>query len=99
MDNENIVRMISTSIDDVNQQLPKEKRLMDRTLDTVLIGKSSKLDSLGLVLLIVALEQKIEDEYAVAVVLSDDKAMSLDESPFRTIETLAKHISLLVAGA
>ena len=59
--------------------------------DTRLVGPGSVLDSLGLVTLIVAVEQAIQEELDVAVSLADEKALSRTRSPFRTIGTLAQY--------
>lgn len=88
---EKIIDAIYAAVDEINQQLPQEKQL-DKTCDTVLFGKSGKLDSLGLVNLIVATEQKIEDEFEVTLTLADEKAMSQKTSPFKTVGTLADYI-------
>ncbi len=63
---------------------------------THLIGSGGVLDSLGLVTLIVDLEQKLADEYGLPLTLADERAMSQTNSPFRTIRALADHIRLLV---
>jgi acyl carrier protein len=63
---------------------------------THLIGSGGVLDSLGLVTLIVDLEQKLADEYGMSLTLADERAMSQSHSPFRTIRALADHIRLLV---
>jgi acyl carrier protein len=63
----------------------------DVTPDTVLFGKNGILDSIGLVSLIVAVEQAIEDRYAVAVTLADEKAFSQKSSPFRSVLALADY--------
>jgi len=61
-----------------------------------LFGQGGKLDSLGLVNLIVAVEAMVEDELDVTITLADEKAMSMKNSPFRTIQTLADYINLLI---
>lgn len=58
--------------------------------DTILFGKEGVLDSMGLVTLIVAVEQAIEDRYEKAAGLADDKAMSQAKSPYRSVATLAE---------
>ena len=60
--------------------------------DTSIFGKGSSLDSLGLVTLLVSIEQKIEDEMSVNITIADEKAMSLKNSPFRTIGTLKQFL-------
>ena len=90
-----IIQTIFDVIDELKQQVPVIQQL-DKSVDTVLFGKSGQLDSLGLVNLIVATEQKIEEEFGVAMTLADEKALSRKSSPFRTIGTLADYISLLL---
>ncbi len=63
----------------------------DLAEDTVLFGKSGVLDSMGLVTLIVAVEQAIEDKYDKAAGLADEKAMSQARSPYRSVATLAAY--------
>jgi acyl carrier protein len=64
--------------------------------DTLLFGESGLLDSVGLVSLIVAVEQEIENELDASVVLADERAMSQANSPFRTVGALAAYASTLV---
>ena len=90
-----ILRLIFSAVDEINQQLAKDQQL-ERSIDTVLFGRSGKLDSLGLVNLIVATEQKIEEEFEVVITIADEKAMSQKHSPFKTIGSLADYISLLL---
>ena len=90
-----IIQTIFDVIDELKQQVPVIQHL-DKSVDTVLFGQSGQLDSLGLVNLIVATEQKIEEEFGVAMTLADEKALSHESSPFRTIGTLVDYISLLL---
>jgi acyl carrier protein len=62
------------------------------TPETRLIGREAVLDSMGLVNLIVEVEQRLEEEYDLAVVLADERAMSQKNSPFRTVQSLADYI-------
>jgi acyl carrier protein len=66
---------------------------------TYLIGSGSLLDSLGLVNLIVDLEQRLENEHGISITLADERAMSQKHSPFRTVGSLADYICLLRGGA
>jgi acyl carrier protein len=65
--------------------------------ETVLVGKDAVLDSLGVVSLIVEVEQRVEAEHSVSVTLANDKAMSQRNSPFRTVGVLTDHIVAMVA--
>lgn len=63
---------------------------------TALLGEQGVFDSLGLVNLVVAVEQAIEDRYQTIVCLADARAMSQKRSPFRTIESLAEYAQTLI---
>ncbi|MCS6841401.1 MAG: hypothetical protein NZ699_04740 [Roseiflexus sp.] len=63
---------------------------------TYLIGRRALLDSLGLVTLIVDLEQKIEEAFGVALTLANERAMSQKNSPFLTVGSLADYICALI---
>jgi acyl carrier protein len=94
-DHKNIVEMIFTTIDELNELLPPAQQL-EKSVDTVVFGADGKLDSLGLVTLIVAVEQKIMETFNVTLTLADEKAMSQRNSPFRSIGTLAGYIEQLL---
>jgi D-alanine--poly(phosphoribitol) ligase subunit 2 len=69
-----------------------EVDLPDRCdLDTPLFGPEGVLDSMGLVSLVVALEQALEREHTVTVSLADEHALSQRRSPYRTVGTLADY--------
>ena len=57
-----VIQALFKAMDDVNQLLPKKEQL-EKSEETVLSGESGKLDSLGLVNLIVAAERKIEEDF------------------------------------
>jgi acyl carrier protein len=65
--------------------------------ETVLVGKDAVLDSLGVVSLIVEIEQRVEGGHGVSVTLANDKAMSARNSPFRTVGVLTDHVVAMVA--
>jgi acyl carrier protein len=60
--------------------------------DTVLVGTDAVLDSLGVVQLIVEVEQRVEGAHSVSITLANDKAMSQRNSPFRTVGVLTDHV-------
>ena len=66
------------------------------TEDTFLVGWESVLDSMGLVTLIVEVEQRLEEEHGVAVILANERAMSQKNSPFRSVRSLTDYICRLV---
>ena len=90
-----IENLIITSVKEINEQLPQEQQLGQST-KTVLFGKDGKLDSLGLVTLLVIIEQNIEDEFDVSITIADERAMSQKHSPFRTVEALVDYLKMIL---
>jgi acyl carrier protein len=83
--------IVMASLQEVFAQLGQElPAAIDET--TVLVGKDAVLDSLGVVSLIVEVEQRLEAAHEVSVTLANDKAMSQRSSPFRTVGVLADHV-------
>ncbi|MCB0722460.1 MAG: acyl carrier protein [Ignavibacteriae bacterium] len=64
--------------------------------DTPLYGKEGNLDSIALVNLIVAVETSVEDEFEKSITLADERAMSQESSPFKTIGSLADYVIQLI---
>ena len=95
MMNDRIKLVIMNSIEEINRQLENEHQL-EKSTNTVLFGEGGKLDSLGLINLVVAVEQNIEDEFDVTITLADERAMSQEKSPFRTVGTLTDYIEILL---
>jgi acyl carrier protein len=62
------------------------------TEETVLVGADAILDSLGVVSLIVEIEQRLEGHHGILVTLANDKAMSQRNSPFRTVGVITDHV-------
>jgi hypothetical protein len=60
--------------------------------DLRLFGGESLLDSMGLVSLVVQIEEEIEEKYNRSVVLADEKAMSRRTSPFARVTYLVDYI-------
>ena len=93
--NDEVTRVLFDVVDELNDQLPNERQL-EKSADTVLFGRNGKLDSLGLVRLIIGAEERIEEEFDVTISLADAAAMSQERSPYRTIGALADYITLLL---
>src|SRR5262249_58030703 len=91
-----VLEAVYRAIDEVNLQLPADRRLK-KSSETALFGRAGSLDSLGLVNLIVAVEQAVEDELGASVTLADEKAMSQNASPFRTVGSLAAYVQRQLA--
>ena len=94
-DSKKILELIFQVVDELNERLPEEERL-EQSKETPLTGESAKLDSLKLVSLIVATEQKVQEEFNATVTIANERILDQKQSPLRTIETLADYISTLV---
>jgi acyl carrier protein len=97
-DPENIVAAIYRAVDWINGELPPDRQLI-KVPETRLLGSESVLDSMHLVSLIIAIEREVEDTFGVALTLADERALSMKESPFRSIQSLADYIGILIIDA
>ncbi len=95
VDRKKMETIFFAALDEVNRLLPPERKV-GPSLDTVLLGADSELDSLGLVNLVVALEQRIDDGFGVAVALVNKDSMSRVDSPFRNGAALVEYAAELV---
>ena len=95
MSNNEIIRVIFLTVDNINQMQPKDKQI-EKSPDTYLFGRLGKLDSLGLVNLIIELEQNIHDEFGIQVSLAEDETNFQDNSPFETIASLVYYVSSII---
>ena len=94
MEKESVNQVVLNAIDEINEQLPIEHQV-GKSGEDILFGQSGKLDSIGLVNLVVAVEQQIEEQFGMSITLADQKAMSQKESPLRTIVSLVDYICAL----
>ena len=94
-DPENIVAAIYRAVDWINGELPPDRQLI-KAPETRLVGPQSVLDSMHLVSLIVAIEREVEDTFSLTLTLADERALSMKESPFRSIQSLADYIGILI---
>jgi acyl carrier protein len=97
-DPENIVAAIYRAVDWINGELPSDRQLI-KAPETRLLGSQSVLDSMHLVSLIVTIEREVEDAFGVALTLADERALSMKASPFRSIQSLADYIGILLRDA
>lgn len=95
IDSSRVQKTIFAALDDVNGLLLPAQRL-PKSVDTLLTGNDSVLDSLGLVNLIVATERKVEEEFGAGITLVTQESMSLSESPFQSVGTLAEYVQSLL---
>ena len=95
MTKDEVLDIIYEGIDDINEELPKNRKL-DKNPGTILFGKDGQLDSLSLVNLIVSIEGLIETKFDKSIVIANEKAMSMMNSPFRAVSTLADYLMTIM---
>jgi len=94
MRHEQALQLVYDAIDAVNPQLPRSRRLA-KSPDTIIVGPSGSLDSLGIVNLVIALEERASETIGAAVRLFDDTAFIDAAGPFRSVDSLARHLATL----
>ena len=92
---EQVTQVVYDVIDELNAQLDHEGRLT-KSHDTALHGEMGGLDSLGLVNLIVGVEEGIEERTGVMLSLVDELIVVTEESPFRTVGALVEYVAGLL---
>ena len=98
MQNIDVTALVTGSVAEILSEIDEidEHQLPALDESTHLIGKKAVVNSLGLVSVIVDIEQKLSDDYGIEVTIADDRAMSQEKSPFLTIRTLAEYVSVLI---
>ena len=86
---------MNEAIDEYNQQ-PELKKLAKEP-DTLLMDEGSELDSLGLVNLIVSIEEKLEEQLNLDITFADERALTQEISPFKSIANLRDYINNLAS--
>ena len=81
-----ILKTIYGCIDELNQQLPENGRLV-KSAETVLAGDGGVLDSLGLITLLVDIEQVLAERHGITVALLD--VLMAEHENQATIHTVA----------
>lgn len=89
--NEILTRVLYPVVRDTNESLAEGQRLKESP-DMPLFGPGAPLDSMGLVRLLVEVEERVQGEMDRSILLVSDKAMSRRNSPFRTLQSLAEYV-------
>lgn len=85
-----IIDAIYRAFDEVNPLLPEGGELK-KVVDSPIL---SRLNSLGMVNLVVAVENQIKKEFQVEITLTDENAIIAN--PFQNVTTLVDYISRLI---
>jgi acyl carrier protein len=81
----------------VQNQLDLDDSTVEVDDRTTLLGTDAVIDSLGLVNVVIEIEQVLLDDHDVTVILVDEKAMSQRNSPFRDVAALVGYTHELVS--
>jgi acyl carrier protein len=87
-----ILEVIVEVIESYNELTIEPKIQFTSAGRALLFDAQSSLDSLGLVTLILNIEDKLSEKFGLNITLADDKAMSQTNSPFRSTESLTEYI-------
>ena len=63
---------------------------------TPLMGPGAALDSLGLVMVVTDFESRVNEAFDAQIVLASERAMSMNHSPFRSVDALTDFAVLLL---
>ncbi len=86
--NDLFLEIIYSAIKEVNKQQPPEYQLnLDK--NEFLISDKSSLDSLGLITLLINIEEKISKKFKINLNLLDEELISEKNTPFETLASLA----------
>ena len=88
--------IIFQALTNVNDERGPGEQL-DISSTTILFGADAVLDSLSLVSVIVDVEAAVSELSGRDVVLTDDRAMSQEVSPFSDVSSLTAYVLLLLS--
>ena len=94
MDRTQILEIVLKAVDATNMGRTDELKL-EVSPTAPLFGARSPLDSLGLVALLIDVEEAFAGQ-GCTVVLSDERALSQRRSPFRDVPSLVEYIERLL---
>ena len=83
--------IIQQSIDELNAIREGQSPIIFASA-TPLYGQDSALDSVDLVNLLVTIEEKLQDELEIDFLIANEKALSMQNSPFKTVQTLHDYL-------
>ena len=92
MHRDQALQLVYDAIDSVNPQLPQTRRLA-KAPETVIVGPSGQLDSLGIINFLLALEERASEAAGTSVQLLDDTAFLAENERFRTVDALARYLA------
>jgi hypothetical protein len=89
------IELIFEVIDELNLDLDLGNQII-KNPSTPILGSNSTIDSILLINFIYLVEEKINLKTGKTISISDDRAMSMKESPFLTLSSLSSYVDLLI---
>ena len=90
-----IIEIIKEAVEELNEQLEENKKI-EYADDLKLMGKGAVLDSMDFVAFVTIIEEMVSDKFDKDIHIVSDKAFSRENSPFKSMETLAKFVEELL---
>ncbi len=98
MDHARIVGLIADTVRDyLDPTIADKGMVIDES--TPLFGDNGLFDSMGLVSVVVAVEQEVSQATGTAITIADERAMSQRRSPFLSVGSLAAYTEELLKAA
>ena len=88
-----VIAATREAVDHADKRRPDE----EFSESTILIGDDAVVDSLGLVQIITDVEDAVSERYGRELDLTDERALSQRNSPFRSVGALADHVMTYTA--
>jgi acyl carrier protein len=86
-----IIKVVSGAVDEINELRPRDQ-LIEKDLSSSLVGSEGSLDSLGVVNLLVALEEKLGEQLGHTIIVTEDEDLLAVDGPLNTIGTLVNYL-------
>ena len=90
-----VLQVVLDMLREVNINRSPEAEIIG-TAETRLLGSHSGLDSIELVRLLLDVEDRISTELNTPIALMDERAMSQEHSPFKSVNTLTDYIVTII---
>ena len=87
-----VLKQIYGAIDEHNKINPDDLKLV-KSMETIFVGLNGSLDSLGLLTLLVEIENNVRVNIKEDFSIIDEMLLGDEEGPYKNVENLAKYIT------
>ena len=92
MERSRLLSLVLDTLADYDSMMPDgPPPTMDES--TSLFGPEGVFDSIGLVSFLTDLEEQVNDAAATDITIADERALSAEKSPFRSVGALVDHLA------